>query len=57
MDVLVVRKLLIIMCKSLGQRISDCDRESNIACILRTIYLLIIIITSIIIVAGVIHQW
>jgi len=49
--------MLSTWCKSLGQRISDCDKASNIACLLRTIYLLIGLSTSIMIMTGIIHQW
>ena len=46
-----------IWCKSLGSRISDCEKRSDIACYLRTGYAILGITTSIVIIAGNIHNW
>jgi hypothetical protein len=46
-----------IWCKSLGNKISDCNNEADIACLLRTGYALLIIITSIFIIANALHHW
>jgi hypothetical protein len=43
-----------IWCKSLGNKVSDCDKEADIACWLRTLILLIYLITNFFIIAGVI---
>jgi hypothetical protein len=46
-----------IWCKTIGNRISECPRESDYACLFRTIYTSIMFITCFFIIAGVIHRW
>ena len=46
-----------IFCKSLGEKVTDNDHESDIACLIRTIYGVMMIVTSVFIVAGVIKHW
>ncbi len=46
-----------VWCKSLGNKVSDNDREADVACILRTIYWFSMVITSIFIIAGVIRHF
>ncbi len=43
--------------KSLGQKASDCDRESDKVAIIRTIIFMTYLITNCFIVAGVIRHW
>ena len=46
-----------IWCKSLGEKISDCNKEADIACIIRTVYVVIMFATCFFIIANTIHQW
>ncbi len=43
--------------KSLGEKASKCDRESDIVAIVRTLIFLTYLITNCFIVAGVIRHW
>lgn len=43
--------------KSLGQKASDCDKESDKVAIIRTIIFASYLITNLFIVAGVIRHW
>lgn len=44
-------------CKTLGTRVSECDKESDWACAIRSIYAFIILATSFFIIANTIHHW
>ena len=46
-----------IFCKSLGEKVTDNDHEADVACFIRAIYEIMMIITSAFIVAGVIKHW
>jgi hypothetical protein len=46
-----------IWAKALGQKASECSKESDQVAIVRTIVVLVSIITNLIIVAGVIRHW
>lgn len=46
-----------IFCKSLGEKVTDNDHEADVACFIRAIYGLMMIVTSGFIVAGVIRHW
>lgn len=50
-------KLWSIWCKTLGTRISECDKESDFACFWRTTWVLVNMVTCIFIIAGVIRHW
>lgn len=43
--------------KSLGEKSSKCDRESDIIAVIRTVIFLTYLITNCFIVAGVIRHW
>lgn len=43
--------------KSLGEKASKCDRESDIIAVIRTVIFLTYLITNCFIVAGVIRHW
>lgn len=43
--------------KSLGEKASKCDRESDIVAVIRTVIFLTYLITNCFIVAGVIRHW
>ena len=44
-------------CKALGQKASDCDRESDIVAIIRTFVFLTYLITNIAIVSNAVRHW
>lgn len=46
-----------IFCKSLGSKVTDNDHEADVACFIRAIYGLMMIVTSLFIIAGVIKHW
>lgn len=46
-----------LWCKALGEKATSCDKESDKVAIIRTIILLIYLITNLFIVAGVIRHW
>ena len=46
-----------IWCKALGQKATDCDKESDKVAIIRTIVLVAYMITNAVIVAGVVRHW
>lgn len=43
--------------KALGEKATDCDKESDIVAIIRTVILLIYVTTNFVIVAGVVRHW
>lgn len=43
--------------KALGQKATECDRESDVVAIIRTIVLVAYMVTNMFIVAGVIRHW
>ena len=52
-----MNKIKRIWFKSLGNKASDCDRESDLVGIIRTVIFATYFITNIFIVAGVIRHW
>jgi|CryBogDrversion2_11_1035321.scaffolds.fasta_scaffold02579_4 hypothetical protein len=44
-------------CKALGERVSDCDKESDKVAWVRTFLIVQAIITNIFIVANCLHHW
>jgi hypothetical protein len=46
-----------VWAKSLGQKASKCDKESDKIALVRTIIFTTYLVTNIFIVAGVIHHW
>lgn len=46
-----------IWAKALGEKASECDKESDIVAIVRTIIVAIYIGTNIMIVAGILRHW
>jgi len=46
-----------VWAKTLGNKISDDDKESDVSAIIRTIWITIQVVTCITIIANAIHQW
>lgn len=46
-----------LWCKALGQKATECDKESDKVAIIRTLILAIYMLTNLAIVAGVIRHW
>ena len=46
-----------IICKSLGNKISEDNKEADYACYLRMFYAVVMLVTSVAIIANAVHQW
>lgn len=46
-----------LWCKALGQKATECDKESDKVAIIRTVVLAAYMLTNLAIVAGVIRHW
>lgn len=46
-----------IWCKTIGNKISECDKESDYACIFRTVYTSVMWVTCFFIIANTIRHW
>ena len=46
-----------LWCKALGQKATECDKESDKVAIIRTVVLAAYMITNVFIVAGVLRHW
>ena len=46
-----------LWCKALGEKASACDKESDKVAIVRTVIVLVAVITNLFIVSGIIHHW
>lgn len=46
-----------LWCKALGEKATPCDAESDKVAIIRTVVLLVYMITNMFIVAGVVRHW
>lgn len=46
-----------LWCKAPGQKATECDRESDLVAIIRTVVLLVYMVTNLFIVAGVVRHW
>lgn len=46
-----------IWAKALGQKASDCNKESDMVAVIRTVIFLSYFVTNIFIIAGVIRHW
>ena len=53
----MTNKVWRIWAKALGERVSDCDKESDQAAWIRTILILQAFITNFVIISGVIRHW
>ena len=53
----ISKRLWRIWAKALGQKASDCDRESDAVAVMRTFILATYFITNCYIIAGVIRHW
>jgi hypothetical protein len=46
-----------LWCKAMGQKASDCDKESDVVAIIRTFIFITYLITNIAIVANAVRHW
>lgn len=46
-----------IWCKTLGTKISKCNKEADTACVLRTLFVLLNVLTCIAIIANIVGHW
>lgn len=52
-----MKKIWRLWAKALGEKASDCDQESDLIACIRTLIVLIYIITNLFIIAGIIRHW
>ena len=52
-----MKKMWRIWAKSLGEKASECNRESDSVALIRTIVMLQLITTNMFIIAGIIRHW
>tara|TARA_Y100000389_G_scaffold135777_1_gene133300 strand:+ start:177 stop:419 length:243 start_codon:yes stop_codon:yes gene_type:complete len=46
-----------LWCKAMGQKASDCDKESDVVAIIRTFIFITYLITNVAIVANAVRHW
>lgn len=52
-----MRNLWRVWCKAIGEKSGSTDEEADLIAVVRTVIIVIYIITNIVIVAGVIRHW
>lgn len=53
----MIKKWWRLWCKAVGEKATDCNRESDIVATIRTFILITYLVTNLFIVAGVIRHW